>query len=192
MKGVLSQLIDYFMPENIKFKLEELKTSYSDLGLLYFDENIGKNKIINKNIFEIGMFSKSVLNQLSIKKPIYYIDINLDLFFQLINKKNIKYKSVARFPSVRRDLSILVDKDIPYDAIESNIFNVSGDILKDIMLFDVYQGDKLEKDKKSFAISFFFQDQSTTLMDSQVDKEILKIFQSLVKEFNISLRDGEL
>ncbi|MBF25299.1 MAG: phenylalanine--tRNA ligase subunit beta [Flavobacteriales bacterium] len=192
MKGVLNKLIDYFLPKNIEFKIEDLQKNYSDSGLLYFEKSVDNNKIINKSIFEIGVFSKSVLNKLGIKKPIFFIDINLDLFFKIVNKKNVKHSPVPKFPFVKRDLSILVNHSTSYIDLESAIFNISSDILKNVLLFDVYQGDKLDKNQKSLAISFFFQDNSRTLLDSEVDKEILKIYKYLVKKYNISLRDGTL
>ncbi len=72
------------------------------------------------------------------------------------------------------------------------VYKVSTKILKEVKLFDVYEGDKIEKNKKSYAISFLFQDKSNTLKDSEVDKEVLSIFNYLVSEYNVSLRDGKL
>ena len=89
-------------------------------------------------------------------------------------------------------MSLLINQDIPYIELEKSVRVVSNNFLKDIVLFDVYQGDKIQKNKKSYAISFIFRDDSQTLTDLQVDKEILKIYNHLVSEFGVSLRDGEL
>ena len=84
---------------------------------------------------------------------------------------------VSKYPSVTRDLSLLVDKSVKYLDIENSVKKLSSKLLKDIILFDVYEGDKIKKNKKSLAISFVFRNNESTLKDSEVDKEILNILQ---------------
>ena len=105
---------------------------------------------------------------------------------------SISYKPVSKFPSITRDLSLLVNEDINYLDIQNSIKKLNNKLLKTFSLFDMYQGEKVEKTKKSFAISFVFEDRSRTLTDHEVDKQMLKIYNYLKDEFQLSLRDGEL
>ncbi len=104
----------------------------------------------------------------------------------------MRYEPVAKFPSVKRDLSLLVDQDVSYLEIKQAIESQGDGFLKKISLFDVYIGDKIEKSKKSYAISFLFQNNDRTLTDLEVDKEMIRIYKHLVNQFQLSLREGEL
>ena len=105
---------------------------------------------------------------------------------------NSKYKAVSKFPHVTRDLSLLVPESVSYLELENAIHKVSTHILKEVSLFDLYQGEGVEKDYKSYAISFLFINQSGTLKDIDVDREMLNIFNYMQSEYKVSLRDGEL
>jgi len=105
---------------------------------------------------------------------------------------NIKYESVPRFPSVRRDLSLLINRNISYSDIENSVQKINSKLLKDMILFDVYEGEKIKESQKSYAISFVFSDKKKTLTDADVDREILKIYNHLADYFGVSLRDGVL
>ena len=182
MKGVAHKLFDRFLP--LSFVIQEVSNSYSDYSLTYsFDNN---------NIVEIGQFSNNVLKHFNIKQAVYYIDINFPYFIQYMSTQNSKYKSVGKFPSVRRDLSLVMDKAIPYASLESSIKKISNQLLQDVFLFDVYEGDKINNHEKSYAISFLFCHNERTLKDKEVDEQMIKIYNYLVSEYNVSLRDGEL
>ena len=192
MKGVLNKLLDRFLLKSSDFKLIELDKKYSEFGLLYSVKNPSKDRALDHNIFEIGLFARGVLNKVGIKKPIYYLDIDLDQMINLINRSNIKYKPVSKFPSITRDLSLLVPKAVSYLDIETTIKQISNHLLQEVYLFDVYEGEGVEKGKKSYAISFLFRDESGTLQDADIDKEMFVIFSKLNSKYNIVLRDGEL
>ena len=104
----------------------------------------------------------------------------------------VKFQTIPRFPSVKRDLSLLVNRETSYLEIENYIKKISNQLLKELALFDVYEGEKIASDKKSYAISFLFQNETGTLTDSEVDQQIIKIYSHLAKKFNLSLREGEL
>ena len=110
----------------------------------------------------------------------------------MISVNNSKYKSVPKFPHVTRDLSLLVPESVSYLDLENAINRISTNILKKVSLFDLYQGEGVEKNHKSYAISFLFRNKSETLKDSDVDQEMLNIFNYLKSEYKVSLRDGEL
>ncbi|MBE37428.1 MAG: phenylalanine--tRNA ligase subunit beta [Flavobacteriales bacterium] len=192
MKGVLNKLLDRFLLKSSDFKLIELDKKYSEFGLLYSVKDPSKDRVGDCNIFEIGLFTRGVLNKVGIKKPIYYLDIDLDKMINLINRSNIKYKPVSKFPSITRDLSLLVPKSVSYLDIETTIKQISNHLLQEVSLFDVYEGEGVEKGKKSYAISFLFRDELGTLQDTDIDKEMFVIFSKLKSKYNIVLRDGEL
>lgn len=183
MKGVVHKIINRFLP-HMNFSIQERHNNYSCLNLVYL--------IDSKKIIEVGEFDSNILSKFGIKQPVYYVDINLDVFIQLCEKQSIQYKIIGKFPSVKRDLSLLIDKSINYLDIESSIKEVSNDLLRDIILFDVYEGEKIKKSEKSYAISFIFNHDKRTLTDKEVDKQMITIYKHLVTKHNLSLRDGEL
>ena len=103
-------------------------------------------------------------------------------------KKKIKVSSLLKFPSVKRDLALLIDEKVTFKEIYNLSFQVERNLLKDVGLFDVYQGDKLPEGKKSYAVSFVLQDSNKTLKDSQIDKIMQKLQQSFEKNLGAVLR----
>ena len=192
MKGVLYKLLDKCSIDVSSFDVKKINMEYSDFGLSYFSKKPLKDSLSEKSVIEIGTFSRTTLKKWGIKKPVYYIDISLDLLIPLINEQNIKYQPVSKFPSIKRDLSLLMDKTISYSDIESSIKHIANNCLQDVFLFDVYEGNKIQHNEKSYAISFLFRDNLRTLEDVEVDKEMFKIFKHLEMEYNVSLRDGKL
>ena len=184
IKGVLQKLFDKFLP-NHHLNMRKTTNKYSELALSYcFD---------NQELAELGKFSRNVLHKFNIKQPVYYIDINVDLFFSLFKTKTkVNYQPVCKFPSVKRDLSIVVNKSVNYSDIKDSIMQKSSELLQEIILFDVYEGDKIENSHKSYAISFVFNHKDRTLTDLEVDKQMLTIYNYLVEQYAVSLRDGEL
>ncbi len=192
MKGVLYKLLDKCSIDVSSFDVKKINMEYSDFGLSYFSKKPLKDSLSEKSVIEIGTFSRMTLKKWGIKKPVYYIDISLDLLIPLINEQNIKYQPVSKFPSIKRDLSLVMDKTISYSDIESSIKHIANNCLQDVFLFDVYEGNKIQHNEKSYAISFLFRDNLRTLEDVEVDKEMFKIFKHLEMEYNVSLRDGKL
>ena len=183
MKGVVEKVLQ-------KLGLHQgvvSSTIQSDLlseGLLY--------KIRKKKVLEFGAVRKSILKKFGIKQEVIYADFNWNLIMSMLKDQKIKYKEVSKFPSVRRDLALLINKQVTFAEIESIAFQSDNGLLKKISLFDVYEGDKLPADKKSYAMSFLFSDEEQTLTDMVVDKSILKIFTSLEQKLKVELRDGTL
>ena len=120
-------------------------------------------------MIEVGEFSNHVLNEMGIKCPVYYVDIDFHVFNQYSLKKHVKYRRVSEYPSVTRDLSLLVDKSVKYLDIKNSVKKVSSKLLKDMILFDVYEGDKIKQTENSLAISFIFRNNDSPLKDSEVD-----------------------
>ena len=139
---------------------------------------------------ELGEVSKQLLKQFDLKQAVYFIDIRWDLLFQMkAKRKSLKYREVSKFPEVRRDLALLLDKQIAFDQLKKMAFEIEkGKLLKQVNIFDVYEGDKLPEGKKSYALSFTFQDEHATLTDEKVDKMMERLIKAYQDNFDIVLR----
>ncbi len=138
-------------------------------------------------LVEMGVVKKSILKHFGIKQEVFYADFNWDLILKIITGK-IKYTEIPKYPEVRRDLALLIDKNVSYDSIYTLAKQTEKSLLKDVNLFDVYEGEKLPEGKKSYALSFTIQDNTKTLTDAQIDKIMSKLKQSFETELGASLR----
>tara|TARA_B100000959_G_scaffold191791_1_gene200491 strand:- start:464 stop:2887 length:2424 start_codon:yes stop_codon:yes gene_type:complete len=164
----------------VKLKSESISTDGFSNGLMY------KSK--NRRLVCFGKLNKNLCKAFDVKSDIYSADFNWDLVLELIGYTNIKYKEVSKFPEVRRDLSLLIDKSISFNDLKKIATATDSKILKSVNLFDVYEGDKLPEGKKSYALSFTMADQTKTLTDKHVDKVVDKLIKSFSKEFGAEIR----
>jgi phenylalanyl-tRNA synthetase beta chain len=141
----------------------------------------------NDTLVEFGTIKKSILKHFDIKQEVFFADFNWNLILKLINNK-IKFTDIAKYPEVRRDLALLVDNTVAFDAIYNIARQTEKGLLKDINLFDVYEGKNLPEGKKSYAVSFTLQDNTKTLTDDQIDKIMSKLQKNLETEVGASLR----
>jgi phenylalanyl-tRNA synthetase beta chain len=138
-------------------------------------------------IVELGVVKKSILKHFGIKQEVFFADFNWALILKLISPK-IKYTEIPKYPEVRRDLALLIDQNVTYDSIYNIACKTEKSLLKDINLFDVYEGKNLPEGKKSYALSFTIQDNSKTLTDAQIDKIMSKLQKNFETELGASLR----
>lgn len=136
-----------------------------------------------KAIITIGELTGKIRRQFDIRYPVFYGEINWSLLFPLIPAKEARYRELPKFPEVRRDLALLISKEITFDQIEEVALRTERKLLKNVGLFDVYEGDKIASDKKSYAVSFTLQDENRTL----TDKDIEKVMERLSKAFSENL-----
>lgn len=141
----------------------------------------------NDTLVEFGTVKKSILKHFDIKQEVFFADFNWNLVLKLINNK-IKFTDIPKYPEVRRDLALLVDTNIAFDTIYNVARQSEKGLLKDINLFDVYEGKNLPAGKKSYAVSFTLQDNTKTLTDEQIDKIMSKLQKNLEAEVGASLR----
>jgi phenylalanyl-tRNA synthetase beta chain len=162
------------------------KTQNSPVTSDVFSEGIaigsGHNALV-----EFGVVKKSILKHFGIKQEVFYADFNWDVIIKSISLK-IKFNEIPKYPEVRRDLALLVDKTVTYDAIYAIARQTEKSLLKEINLFDVYEGTNLGEGKKSYAISFIIQDNTKTLTDTQIDKIMGKLQKNFETELGASLR----
>ena len=98
------------------------------------------------------------------------------------------YSEVPKFPEVRRDLALLIDKAVKFEQLEQLAYQSEKNILKNVNLFDVYEGDKLPAGKKSYALSFILQDENATLTDKQIEKIMEKLMKTYVEKVGAEIR----
>lgn len=149
-------------------------------------------KLQKMAIAEFGEVANTELKKLGIKNPVFCALINWDNVFALVKRNKTKYQEIPKFPSMRRDLALLVDKQTSFEALQQVALRSERNLLQSVNIFDVYQGKGLDPNKKSYALSFEFQDANKTLTDKVVDKAIKKIYDQLVKQTGAELRTGSL
>lgn len=141
----------------------------------------------NEKLVEFGVVKKSVLKHFDIKQDVFYADFNWEYILKQLNTK-IKFAEIPKYPEVRRDLALLIDDSVTFGSLYKTARQSEKNLLKDINLFDVYQGDKLPEGKKSYALSFTLQDSGKTLTDEQTDKIMKKLQSAFEKEHGAVLR----
>ena len=144
--------------------------------------------IKNEKIANIGLISKSKLERFDIKQPVFYADLNWDSLLKLNRKITIQHTEVSKYPAVHRDLAIVVNKNLPFEAVEKATSAAKANKLQTISLFDIFESEKIGADKKSMAISFTFLDEEKTMTDKEIDGMMNKIIASYEKELNAEIR----
>lgn len=123
-----------------------------------------------KKLAEMGVVSPKIRKQLDVKQEVYYLEMNFDLLVKSTKKHRIQVEELSKFPEVKRDLALLVDKSISFAALREVALATERKLLKSVSLFDVYEGDKLPEGKKSYALSFILEDKSRTLDDKTIER----------------------
>ncbi|MFY7740471.1 MAG: phenylalanine--tRNA ligase subunit beta [Flavobacterium sp.] len=141
----------------------------------------------NDTLVEMGTVKKSILKHFDIKQEVFYAEFNWDLVIKLLSNK-IKFTAIPKYPEVRRDFALLVDTNVAFEAIYKVARQTEKSLLKDINLFDVYEGKNLPQGKKSYAVSFTIQDTTKTLTDVQIDKIMSKLQSNFESELGAQLR----
>ena len=100
----------------------------------------------------------------------YYADLNWKELMEAVKNVKVNYTEISKFPAVKRDLALLLDKKVQFAEIEKIAYETEKKLLKEVSLFDVYEGKNLEAGKKSYAVSFLLQDENQTLNDKMIDK----------------------
>ncbi|TVZ51038.1 phenylalanine--tRNA ligase subunit beta [Dokdonia sp. Hel_I_53] len=178
LKGIVSSIFE-------KLGINKLKSSvaindmYSDaMGL-----SLGKKQLVT-----YGKVSKAVLKKFDLTQDVYFADFNWDYVLEIAARTDIKFKEIPKYPSVRRDFALLLDKKVNFEEITNIANQTEKKLLKEVNLFDVYEGANLPDGKKSYAVSFLLQDEKSTLTDKQIDKTMSKLQQRFERELGATLR----
>jgi len=163
------------------------QTEQNDTGKDIFSD--GLSYILNNNILvDFGSISKKILKTMDIDAPVYYAEFNWDQLLKVMAKHSIRFTEIPKYPEVRRDLALLIDKHISFNEIKKLAYKSEKKLLKEVSLFDVFEGEKLGKDKKSYALSFILQDENKTLTDKQIDKIMNNFIRVFEKELSAQIR----
>ena len=155
----------------------------------YFAEGLDLMfKDSKKVIVSLGRLAKPTLKKMDCKQDVFYADFNWDLLLKSIPAQEVTFAEIAKNPEVRRDLALLIDKNVTFDAIEKLAFETEKKLLKKVGLFDVYEGKNLEAGKKSYAVNFTLQDKEKTLTDKQIDGIMQKLIKNLTEKLDAKLR----
>ncbi|MGG6231167.1 phenylalanine--tRNA ligase subunit beta [Tenacibaculum sp. SDUM215027] len=178
VKGTVTALLS-------RLGIDKLKTTptKSDVFSEGITLSLGKTKLV-----ELGVVKRTILKEFSIKQEVLFADFNWQNILSLVGNKNIKVTDLPKFPAVKRDLALLLDNKVEFKEIYNLAFQSERKLLKEVDLFDVYEGDKLPEGKKSYAVSFVLQDENKTLADKQIDKIMQKLQQTFEKSLDAVLR----
>lgn len=147
--------------------IEECQEDIFREGLVYTQKGA--------HIVTLGMLSQKVLKRLDIEQEVYYAEFSWENILRAVKNHTIVFTPMAKFPAVKRDLALLLDKKVTFKEVRDIAMRTEKNLLKAVNLFDVYEGEKLGSGKKSYAVSFTLQDDEKTLTDKQIDKIMNKL-----------------
>ena len=178
LKGIITSLLSRLGIEKLK-SLPTKQDIFSE-GVSFC---LGKMKLV-----EFGVVKPTILKEFGIKQEVLFADFNWDTILKLTGNKKMSVSELQKFPSVKRDLALLLDSTTAFDEVYNLAFQTERKLLKEVDLFDVYEGDKLPDGKKSYAVSFILQDETKTLADKQIDKIMQKLQLAFEKNLDAVLR----
>ncbi len=141
-----------------------------------------------KFVASVGLLNKKLLKRFDIERPVAYATIDWDTYFRLASSKNVTFSPLPKTQPVRRDLALLLDKSVTFAQVEEQIRRSEKKLLREVALFDVYEGKNLPDGKKSYAVSMTIQDAEKTLNDRQIEAVMNKIIDNLKKNLGAELR----
>lgn len=142
----------------------------------------------NKHLLNLGIVAKKWLKKFDIENPVYYADFDWDSISILHKKHKVLFEELPKFPAVRRDLALLIDKSVKFSTIKELAYHTERKILREVDLFDVYEGKGVPEGKKSYAVSFILRDDKATLNDKLIEKTMQKLVETYKRELGAELR----
>ncbi len=177
-KGIFETLLSFCGLNEINFD----KAALTDFGIQY---NLKYNDEILGFLLEVNT---KYLKMFDIKQPIYFADLKLNSLQNIAEKQKTLFREIPKFPSVQRDLAIVVDKNIPFSQVNATIKNMHLPVLQNTRLFDVFESKKFGANQKSITINFTLQHESKTLTDKETDTIMQKIFEELHLQLQAEIR----
>ena len=181
LKGYLEALLK-------RFGVNLYDLDYSSAPADIFAEGMEILTKGGKRVAVMGTISNMLLKQFDIKQPVFAAEISWDVLLGIVRKKRVLYSELPKFPEVKRDLALLIDEKVSFSDIRATAFATEKKILKQVVLFDVYRGDKIPDGKKQYAISFTLQDLEKTLTDKYVEDVMNKLLTTYMNKFGATLR----
>ncbi len=180
LKVMVHKIISRLSLDNRKIKSDNLKTPCFQQAMTY--------SLNNKCIVNFGQVNSQILDAAEIKQEVYFADFHWGNVLELLNINDKQFEGIPKFPEVRRDLSMLIPAHVTYEQIRELAFKSERNILKDMGLFDIYQDEKIGKDKKSYAVKFILQDKNKTLTDKIIDKTMKRLVHAFRQNLGAELR----
>jgi len=163
-----------------KVEAESIQTDIYSEGL-----KLSINKVL---LAQLGIATKKLRKIVDIKQEVYFAEIEWDAVLKTIRRHKIEFTELPKYPEVRRDLSLLLNQNVSFESLKLAALKIDKKLIKEVSLFDVYEGEKLGEGRKSYALSFILQDETKTLNDKQIDKIMNNIIRVYEQEFGAKLR----
>ncbi len=180
MKGWVEALISRLGLDRKKIAIEESPNADFSEGLTY--------NFSNKELAFVGSVHAGLLKAFDIRQEVLVAIVNWSQVLKVIGTNDLVYTPVPKFPSVRRDLALLLDRGVHFSDLRDAAFKAERNLLQAVSVFDIYQGDKIPSDKKSYALSFILEDKEKTLTDKVIEKSMARITAELERQFGATLR----
>lgn len=182
----------YELKAHVDIVLKRMGVFLDEVQQEYLSNDICREGILykykNKEIARLMIVSKQVKTHFDLKNDVYFAQLEWEYLVKLYGKSNTQINEVSKFPAVRRDMALLLDKNITFDELKQAALKTEKKLIKNVGLFDVYEGENIEKGKKSYAMSFIIQDEEKTLKDKQIDKIMNKLKGTFEHRFGAQLR----
>jgi phenylalanyl-tRNA synthetase beta chain len=178
LKGIIRNILAQFGLQEPTYKPEE----QGRMGLCLTGE------LMKKKIVSLGLVHRKTLDQFDIRQDVLYADLNWQAILDLAAAQKLQYKELPKYPSVHRDLAVVVDRGLAWGRVSEALHTASMARLRGFELFDVFESDKLGQGKKSMAVSFQFRDEEKTLTDQEVDQMMQKIIRIFEKDLEAQVR----
>ena len=180
LRAAVERLLKRFGIDIYSLQCESLESD------LYADAIVFKQG--PKEVLRMGVVSPIVRKKFDIKQEVYFAEIDFDQLIKMTKKAKVQFKELSKFPEVKRDLALLVNKGVTFSQLRSIAFATEKKLLKSVSLFDVYEGDKLPEGKKSYALSFILEDKNQTLTDKQIERTMANIQAQLEQKCGAEVR----
>ena len=181
----LRNMIDNFL-QKINFPMEKL-TLVTDGEPRMFAQHVAY-QVGELTPVRVGILRNDILRAFDLKKPVYYAEIDVRQLGEALQGRSVEFQPINTFPAVRRDLALVVDKNVSYDTLEKIARKYASKLLKQVSLFDVYEGAGVGEGKKSYALNFVLQSADKTLTDEEINKVMNKLIAAYEREAGAKLR----
>ena len=182
--------VDFYDLKQVVAKILE-KSTQGEVATEIIENKVyqyGLSYLLNrKQVVSLGLLNDKILKAIDIKQKVWFAEFDLTTLHQN-HKTNVVFQEISKFPEVRRDLSLILDKNIPFEAVRKLAFEKERKLLRGLNVFDVYEGKNIGDDKKSYAVSFNLYDQEKTLTDETIEKSMGKLMVAFEKELGAIIR----
>jgi phenylalanyl-tRNA synthetase beta chain len=181
LKSLLEKLLQRFGVNISNLKVDDAPKDI-------FDDGLSLSIPKGKHILTFGAIAKRICRMMDIEQNVFFAEISFPAIINFVKQNKIAYKELARFPEVRRDLALVIDKNVNFSVLRDIAFRTERKLLKNVGLFDIYEGDKLPAGKKQYALSFIIQDEEKTLTDKYIEQIMQNLLTAFAKEAGAALR----